>query len=129
MHPDQVHRVLGFENMTVSVWAINNESLNPEYLKLLESLTPARPLVLAQETFSLISEAVSLCIRFSERKSDKLYHSLLKDSCNALVALVTSQYLALAKSADKLSRFKLIADAFKSELERNFISFLVFMPP
>jgi AraC-like DNA-binding protein/mannose-6-phosphate isomerase-like protein (cupin superfamily) len=122
MHPDQVHRILKLENVTVSVLAINNESLNPEYLKLLEGLTPAKPLVLEQETFSVISEAVSLCIKFSKRKNDKLYHSLLKDSCNALVALVTSQYLAFTKSTDKLTRFKLIANTFKSELESNFIS-------
>lgn len=121
MHPDQVHRILKLENVTISAWAINNESLNPEYLKLLEGLTPAKPLVLEPETFSIISEAVSLCIKFSKRKDDKLYQSLLKDSCNALVALVASQYLASAKSTDKLSRYKLIADAFKSELENNFI--------
>jgi len=122
MHPDQVHRILKLENMKVSSLAINNESLNPEYLKLLEGLTPAKPLILEQETFSIITEAVSLCIKFSERKNDKLYHSLLKDSCNALVALVISQYLAFAKSTDKLTRFKLIANAFKSLLESNFIS-------
>lgn len=120
MHPDQVHRILKLENVTVSSWAINNESLNPDYLKLLESLTPAKPLVLEQETFSVISEAVSLCIKFSKRKDDKLYHSLLKDSCNALVALVTSQYLAFAKSADAITRFKHMANAFKSLLEGNF---------
>lgn len=122
MHPDQVHRILKLENVTVSSWAIKNESLNPEYLKLLESLTPAKPLVLEQDTFSVISEAVSLCIKFSNRKNDKLYYSLLKDGCNALVALVASQYLASAKSTDRLSRFKLIADAFKSELDGNFTS-------
>ena len=75
MHPDQVHRILKLENMKVSSLAINNESLNPEYLKLLEGLTPAKPLILEQETFSIITEAVSLCIKFSERKNDKLYHS------------------------------------------------------
>jgi AraC family transcriptional regulator, transcriptional activator of pobA len=122
MHPDQVHRILNLENATIAAWAINNESLNPQYLKWLENLTPAKPLVLDQETFSTISEAVSLGIKLSKRKNDKLYHSLLKDSCNALVALVASQYLASAKSTDKLSRYKLIADAFKSELECNFIN-------
>jgi len=122
MHPDQVHRILKLENMAASALAINNESLNSEYLKLLENLTPAKPLVLEQEIFSIISETVSLCIKFSKRKNDKLYHSLLKDSCNALVALITSQYLVSTKSTDKLSRFKLIADAFKSELESNFVS-------
>ncbi|WP_428327696.1 helix-turn-helix domain-containing protein [Mucilaginibacter sp.] len=122
MHPDQVHRVLRFENVTVTSWAINNESLHPEYLRLLESFTPAKPLVLEQETFSLISEAVSLCIKFLKRKNDRLYHSSLKDSCNALISLVISRYLALGKSAESLSRFKLVADAFKSLLESNYIS-------
>lgn len=122
MHPDQVHRILKFKDVTVSAWGINNENLNPEYLKLLQSLTPAKPILLDPETFSVISEAVSLCIKFSKRKNDKLYHSLLKDSCNALVALVISQYLASAKSTDALTRFKLIANAFKSLLDNNFIS-------
>jgi AraC family transcriptional activator of pobA len=122
MHPDQVHRILKLDNVTVSSLAISNESLNPEYLQWLESLTPAKPLVLAQETFSSISGTVSLCINFSKRKTDKLYHSLLKDGCNALVALVISQYLASAKSTDTQPRFKLIANAFKSLLERNFIN-------
>ncbi len=122
MHPNQVHRIIKIENMTVSSWAINNESLNPEYLKLLEDITPAKPLVLTQEMFSIISESISLCLKFSERKSDKLYHSLLKDSCNALVALVISQYLELAKSTDKSSRFELINKAFREILERDYVT-------
>lgn len=120
MHPNQVHRTIAFENVTVSSWAINNESLNPEYLKLLEDITPAKPLTLTQETFFIIAEAVSLCQKFSERKGDKLYHSLLKDSCNALVALVISQYLDLAKPTDKFSRFEIITKAFKEILERDY---------
>jgi AraC family transcriptional activator of pobA len=122
MHPDQVHRILRLENVTVTSWAINNESLNPEYLKLLESFTPAKPLMLEQETFSLISEAVSLCIKILKRKNDKLYHSSLKDSSNALISLVVSQYLASAKPTETLSRFKLVADAFKLLLESNYTS-------
>ena len=121
MHPDQVHRILKLEDVTVAAWGINNENLHPEYLKLLESLTPAKPLVLDHGTFSILSEAVSLSIKFAKRKNDKLYHSLLRDSCNGLVALVISQYLAFTKSTDTTSRFKLIADAFKSALESNFI--------
>ena len=120
MHPDQVHRITAFENVTVSSWAINNENLNPSYLKLLEEITPAKPLPLKKETFSIISQAVSLCIKFSERKTDKLYHLLLKDSCNALVALVVSQYLAQAKPTEKLSRFDIITKAFREILERNY---------
>ena len=60
MHPNQVHRIIALENVTISSWAINNENLNSEYLKLLEDLTPAKPLSLNKETFSIISEAVSL---------------------------------------------------------------------
>jgi AraC-like DNA-binding protein/mannose-6-phosphate isomerase-like protein (cupin superfamily) len=120
MHPNQVHRIIAVENMTVSSWAINNESLHPEYLKLLEEITPAKPLLLKKETFSIISEAVSLSIKFSERKDDKLYHSLLKDGCNALVALVVSQYLEQAKSTDKLPRFEIVTKAFRDILERNY---------
>jgi AraC family transcriptional activator of pobA len=121
MHPDQVHRILKLEDVTVAAWGINNENLQPEYLHLLENLTPAKPLMLDKETFSILSEAISLCIKFANRKNDKLYHSLLKDSCNALVALVVSQYLELDKSKEVASRFKLITDAFKSALESNFI--------
>lgn len=123
MHPDQVHRILKLKNVTVSVLAINNESLNPEYLKLLENLTPAKPLLLERETFTLLSEAVSLCIKFSGFKTEKLHHSLLKDGCNALVALVVSRYLALAAtSTDTPTRSKGIATSFKILLENNFIT-------
>lgn len=122
VHPDQVHRTIALENVTVSSWAINNESINPEYLDLLEGITPAKPLLLTKETFSDISEAVSLVMKLSERKNDKLYHSLLKDGCNTLIALVISQYLAEAKLTDKLSRFDITTKAFKELLERNYTS-------
>jgi len=120
MHPNQVHRILAFENVTVSSLGINNENLNPEYLKLLEEITPAKPLLLNKETFSLLSGAASLCIKFSERKHDRLYHSLLKDSCNALVALVVSLYLEQSRSTDKPSRFEVVTKAFKEILEHNY---------
>lgn len=120
MHPNQVHRILAFENVTVSSLGINNENLNPEYLKLLEEITPAKPLLLNKETFSLLSGAASLCIKFSERKHDRLYHSLLKDSCNALVALVVSLYLEQSRSTDKPSRFEVVTKSFKEILEHNY---------
>lgn len=123
IHPNQVHRLGAFENVTVSFWAINNENLNSEYLKMLEEITPVKPLVLNNETFSIISEAVMLCIKLSERKHEKLYNVLLKDSCNTLVALVTSQYLEQSKSTDTLTRFEIINKAFKASLENNFITF------
>lgn len=120
IHPNQVHYTTSAENIVVSTWAINNENLNPEYLKLLEEITPAKPLLLDKETFSIISEAVSLGIQFSARKTDKLYHSLLKDSCNSLVALVISQYLKHSQSTDKVSRFEVITKAFREMVEQNY---------
>ncbi|MVM33940.1 helix-turn-helix domain-containing protein [Spirosoma sp. HMF4905] len=120
IHPHQVHRVITFEQVTVSFWVINTENLHPEYLNVLADIAPAKPLSLTKETFSIISEAASLCLKLSERTNDKLYHSLLKDSCNTLVALVASQYVETSKPADKLSRFELITKAFKSALEREY---------
>ncbi|WP_449398979.1 helix-turn-helix domain-containing protein [Chryseobacterium wanjuense] len=122
VHQNQVHRILKFKNTTVSIWAINNESLNSEYLKLLEDITPAKPLTLQQETFSVISEAVSLCLKLSERKDEKLYHSLFAGSCATLTGLVISQYLVQSKPLDKLSRFEIVTKAFKGLLERNFVT-------
>lgn len=120
LHPDQVHRIITFEDVSVSCWSINNENLHPEYLKLLEEITPAKPLALEKETFSLIAEAVSLNLKLFERKKDKLYHSLLKDSCNALVALAASQYLDHAKSTSKPTRFEVVTKAFRKALEHNY---------
>ena len=121
VHPDQVHRTIALD-VTVSSWAIDNENLNPEYLELLEEIRPAKPLILNEETFSLLSEAVSLSIKFLERKNDKLYNGLLKDSCNALVALVVSMYLDQSGSTDKLSRFEIVTKAFRKTLEHNYIA-------
>jgi AraC family transcriptional activator of pobA len=120
IHPDQVHRTTASKDVIVSSLVLTDENLNPEYLKLLEGIAPAKPLELTEETFSIISEAVSLGIKFSERKGDKLYHSLLKDSCNALVALIASQYLEQVKSTGSPSRFEVINKAFRDLLERNY---------
>lgn len=122
IHPNQVHRMVAFENITLSFLAINSENLNPEYLKLLEDIAPAKPLVLNEETFAIISEAIVFSIKLSERKHEKLYHALLKDSCNTVVALIASQYLQQSNSTETLSRFEIITKAFKVTLERNFIT-------
>lgn len=121
VHPDQVHQIGPFENITASFLAINNENLNSEYLNLLKDIAPAKPLLLNKETFALISKAVLLSIDLSERHSEKLYYSLLKNSCNTLVALIASQYLEQSKSTDMLSRLEVITKAFKASLNINFI--------
>jgi YesN/AraC family two-component response regulator len=120
IHPNQVHRLIAFENATTISWIITAENLQPEYLKLLEDITPANVLSLETETLSIISETASVCIKLSERKDEKLYDSILKESCNTLVALVASQYLAESKPTDKNSRFEVVTKAFKSALERDF---------
>ncbi|RKR05369.1 AraC-like protein [Flavobacterium sp. 90] len=122
IHPNQIHRLIGFENVTFSGWAIDNENLNPEYLKLLEDITPVKPLLINEDTFSIISDTITLCMNFSERNHEKLYNSILKESCNVLIGLTISQYLEHTKTTDSLSRFDTITKAFKGLLERNFIS-------
>jgi AraC-like DNA-binding protein len=120
MHPDQVHRIIGFENLTVTAWAIINETLNFEYLQLLEDISPAAPVLLNHENFELLSESASLCIKIAGRKKDQVYQSLLKNYCNALVGLIIAIYTAQTKSGDKLSRSELVTKAFRKGLERHF---------
>ncbi len=121
IHPNQVHRLIKFENATFGTWMITSENLHQEYIRLLEDLTPVKFLSLKKEPLSIISEMLSLCINFSERTDEKLYYSILKESCNTLVALVISQYLSLSKSTGQISRFTVITKAFKLSLEQNYI--------
>lgn len=120
IHPNQVHRPIAIKNASFSSLIIASKSLKPEYLKLLEEITPVQPLVLTKETLSLLSETISLCINISKRTNAKLYAASLKDGCNTFVSLVLSQYLAQANPSDKFSRFDIVTKAFKSMLEQNF---------
>lgn len=120
IHPHQVHRTTALNEITVVSLAITNENLNPDYLTLLDRITPAKPLALAAEPYTLLNQAVSFCLTVFDRKADKLYHSLLKDACNALIALILSIYLEQAQSTSKPSRFELITQAFKERLEQNY---------
>jgi AraC-like DNA-binding protein/mannose-6-phosphate isomerase-like protein (cupin superfamily) len=123
MHPNQVHRIIDFEDMTVCSLAIKNENLNPVYLKFLEEIAPVKPLPLTKEANLIISDTFSLCLNFSVQKDNKLYHSLLKDSCNTLVAFLISQFLNQNKSENNLSRFEIVAKPFKQLLENNYRTF------
>jgi AraC family transcriptional activator of pobA len=120
MHPDQVHRIIGFDQVTVSAWAITNEILRPEYLQLLENISPAAPVLLDPEMFGLLSEAASLCIKIAQRKKDALYQALLRDHANALSGLVIATYTAEIKTTDKLTRSELVTKAFREALAREF---------
>jgi len=120
MHPDQVHRILAFEQVTVSAWATNNETLHPEYLTWLEAITPAAPMPLNREVYTLFADTVSLCIKMAEREKDQLYHPLLKDQVNTLIGLVIAPYLESRTSADKLSRAEVVTKAFRESLALHF---------
>jgi len=122
IHPNQVHRILKIENANFYLLGISNENLQPEYLKFLEEISPAKPLSLTSEPFSIIVEAISLCVAIFKRKQDRLYQSLLKDCCNTFVALIVSQYLEQSAPIGSLSRFDSITKAFKVALERDFAS-------
>lgn len=120
MHPSQVHLILAFKNVTVTSFAITSENLHPEYLKFLEALTPTIPILLKKDALSLISTTAALCIQLSKRERDKLYHSLLKDSCNTFAALIISLFTAQSKPVDKLSRFETINKSFHETLEQHY---------
>ncbi|PLK43954.1 helix-turn-helix domain-containing protein [Emticicia sp. TH156] len=119
--PNQVHRVLRAEKINYYVLAISNENLNTEYMKLLQEISPAKPLTLNTKDFSLLSKAVLLCNELFEKKNNILYLPLLKDSCNTLVGLIISQYLENTKQTDTLSRFEITTKAFTLALEKDFV--------
>ena len=120
IHPDQVHRVVSFKDAVFYSLIIDNNTLKPEYLKILEDISPVQPLHLDKKTFALLDEIVSVGMKVFEAKKAKLYTSLLKDSCHTFVAAILSQYLAQVQPTDTPSRFDIIAKSFKSALEENF---------
>lgn len=122
IHPGQVHRILSFKNFSTSFLAIDSVSIQPEYLELLHDIAPVKPLRLSKEYLFLFSEMVMLSIRLSEKKGERLHHSFLRDSCNAFIGLMISQYLRHSKSIGKLPRSEVITRAFKVTLENDFIT-------
>ncbi|MBP4137049.1 helix-turn-helix domain-containing protein [Flavobacterium geliluteum] len=120
IHPNQVHRFLETTDTTIYGLLITNENLHPEYIDLLEEITPVNPMLIKEDSLSILTDTAMLCIKSFERKQDRLYHTLLKDNCNALVALILSAYLEKDKPAEKYSRFEAVTKKFKASLERNF---------
>lgn len=120
MHPNQVHRIIDFTNLTVCSLSIKNENLNQEYLNILEGISPSKPLVLTKDIHANILITFSLCLDFSKQKTNKLYHLLLQDSCNTLAGLLTSAFLNQNLPFNRLSRFEIIAKTFNHLLEKNY---------
>jgi AraC-like DNA-binding protein len=122
IHPHQVHRVIAFESALICTWIITEENLRPEYLSLLEGLAPVTVLPVNPETLAILRETASLCIKLSENKTEILYHSILKESVNTLVALIISKYLASSKPSEHHTRFEDVTREFKTALEKNYKS-------
>lgn len=122
IHPHQVHRVIAFEDAMISTWIITEEKLRPEYLSLLEGLAPVNALPVIPETLAVLTETAALCMKLSEKKTAVLYHSILKESVNTLVALIISHYLGFAKPAEHHTRFEDITREFKTALEKHYQS-------
>ena len=120
MHPNQVHRILGFEQVTVGSMAIESEALNPAYLEFLEEMVPAQPLMLTQDAQATVSAIFSICLSFSIQKLHAFHYPLLKDSCNTLVAYLISQFSQQNRHASHVSRFELISKSFRKLLDQNF---------
>jgi AraC family transcriptional activator of pobA len=120
MHPDQVHRIIAFEDIIVYGIGINNESLNPAYLKLLEETNAAGPIPLNNENFLLLQEAASLALKLSWRKKDQLQYAALKDSCNAFVSIMISLYLEMENPAGTMARAEQVTRFFRQALARQF---------
>ncbi|MBE7174390.1 MAG: helix-turn-helix domain-containing protein [Williamsia sp.] len=120
MHPNQVHRIVSFNKVTVSSWFINNENLRPEYLRLLEDIAPAKPLPLTKEAFAVLAEAAALCMRLFNRNSSKLHHSIIRDGCNTLVVLAVSLLSESIKTKDNPARYETVTRLFMKLLEQNY---------
>jgi AraC-like DNA-binding protein len=104
----------------LSTWIVTEENISAAYLSLLQDFTPADILSVKPETLDILSDAVALCMKLSGNKTEILYHSILKESCNTLIALIISQYLALEKPTVYHTRFEDITRAFKTTLEKNY---------
>ncbi len=119
MHPDQVHRIIVFVNVTCSVWAITNEKLQPEYLQQLEDILSASPITLSEDRFNLFTDTVLIGLKFSKLESMSINNNLLAGHCNTLVALLISTY-SESSPASPYSGAELVAKKFRTTLAAHF---------
>ncbi|MGE8291716.1 MAG: helix-turn-helix domain-containing protein [Sphingobacterium sp.] len=118
--PDQVHRAVQVEDIEMFMLIISNENIAAEYLTILQSISPLKPLAIDLEDLGIIEKTYNLCIELYERTTDKLHFSLLRDCTNTLIALQLSLYLKYSKTVESQSRFERINKAFFLLLEQNF---------
>lgn len=117
MHPDQVHRILGFQEVQAIAWALTDEQLQPDYLRQLENIAPAAPALLSETDHSLLTDLAATALKLN---GSPALQPALKDSLQALVYVAMLQYAAAGQPAD---RFEATTRAFKKELEQHFVAF------
>lgn len=121
IQPYQVHRGISFREGLFTVILINDENLNPEYFDFLKKIAPADPLPLTTERFNILSDTIAICIRIYKDMESKLYHPVLKNSCNALIGMIISEFLTDSDPIKPPKRFEVIMSNFKSLLEDQFV--------
>ena len=118
--PDQVHRLIAFEQAFVSTSIITEDNIRPEFLSTLQNLAPVKPLTVDTATLAILSETAALCMKLAAKKEKKMHQAIFKECCNTLIALIASQYLTRAEPAGHFNRFEVVTRAFKTVLEKNF---------
>ncbi len=119
IQPYQVHRGISFQDGYFTVILISDENLNAEYLDLLKKMAPADPLLLETKLFDVLSDAIAVCIKMKDFDR-KFYHSILKNSCNALIGLIISEFLKNSVPTDPQTRSEVIISNFKFLLDEKF---------
>lgn len=119
IQPYQVHRGISFKDGYFTVILISDENLNAEYLDLLKKMAPADPLMLETKLFDVLSDAIAVCIKMKDLER-KLYPSILKNSCNALIGLIISEFLKNSVPTDPQTRSEVIMSNFKFLLDEKF---------
>jgi len=122
LHPDQVHRMHDIDDIIVCSLSISSENLNAAHIEILQELTPAVPLALSSEAFVVVAEYFALSLKCYRQKENRLYHMLVKDSCNALITYLLSVFLNQNKPEEAFSRFDKVNKSFRKLLERNYCS-------
>lgn len=120
LSPSQVHRGFKAEDMEVYMLIIKSENINSDYLKLLQRLSPLRPLAIKLDDLLLIKKAFEISLQVFEKTRDKLYSTLLRDCCNTVIGLLISEYIKDEKKLPVISRFQRVAKAFSLCLEDNY---------
>lgn len=121
--PNQVHKALKANDVECYFIAINSENINEEYIKYLQEISPAAPLVLNSVSIHDMHRAMVLCYSLFANKEQKLYHSTIKNCSNTVIGLIISQYLNPYVTALTNSQYINKTKQFKLLLEQHFVTF------